>query len=61
MKTALEMSGIEFKGRRIEIMKSDRKITHKREEKIEMEDNQEEKPKSNTDFRNLFKRWKLWS
>jgi hypothetical protein len=50
------MSGIEFKGRRIEIMKSERKITHKREEKIETEDNQEEKPKSNTDFRNLFKR-----
>lgn len=34
------MNGIEYKGRRLEILKSDRKITHKKEEKIEnkMED-----------------------
>lgn len=34
------MNGIEYKGRRLEILKSDRKITHKKDEKTEnkMED-----------------------
>ncbi|CAK88072.1 unnamed protein product (macronuclear) [Paramecium tetraurelia] len=56
LKLALDLNGIEFKGRRLEIQKKEKKMMRKKEEQIEIEEVQDFKPKSNSDFKSLFKK-----
>ncbi|CAD8056705.1 unnamed protein product [Paramecium sonneborni] len=56
LKMALELNGIEFKSRRLEIQKREKKMNKKKELQIEIEEVQDFKPKSNSDFKSLFKK-----